>query len=142
MLGKMRLFVETTDATFEQDVIERSLEVPVVVDFWAEWCQPCRLIGPILEKLASDFAGQFVLVKADLEQTQTVAALLRVSSIPAVWAFRDGALFDSFLGLRPERQIKEWIERVLPTSAGTVRAQKTPQILPSPTSTTGWTKPT
>jgi putative thioredoxin len=117
MEGKARLIQETADATFEQDVIARSLEVPVVVDFWAQWCQPCRLIGPVLEKLADDFAGQFVLVKAALDQTQSVAEVLGISSIPAVCGFRDGQLRDSFVGLLPEAEIRAWIERLLPTEA-------------------------
>jgi putative thioredoxin len=117
METEMRFVQETTDATFEQDVIQRSTEVPVVVDFWAQWCQPCRLIGPMLEKLAVDFAGQFVLVKANLDQNQAVAELLRVSSIPAIYGFRDGELLDSFVGLLPEQEIKAWIERLLPTEA-------------------------
>ncbi len=107
----MQSVQETTDATFEQDVIARSLEVPVVVDFWAPWCQPCRLIGPVLEKLVDDFAGQFELVKAALDQTQSVAEILGISSIPAVCCFRDGQLRDSFVGLLPEAEIRVWIEQ-------------------------------
>jgi len=71
MSGTANWIIETSDATFEQDVIERSKEVPVVVDFWAEWCQPCRLLAPMLEKLANDFAGKFVLAKANTDQTQS-----------------------------------------------------------------------
>ncbi|MEA2633032.1 MAG: putative thioredoxin, partial [Chloroflexota bacterium] len=66
--------LETTESTFERDVIERSMDVPVVVDFWASWCQPCRLLGPILEKLARESAGQFVLVKAETERVPNIAA--------------------------------------------------------------------
>ncbi len=109
--------IETTDETFEQDVIERSKEVPVVVDFWAEWCQPCRLLAPMLEKLANDFAGKFVLAKANTDQTQAVAGQFRIQSIPAVYGFRDGELLDSFVGVLPEDQIKSWLERLMPTEA-------------------------
>ena len=109
--------VETTEATFEQDVIERSKEVPVVVDFWAAWCQPCRLLGPILEGLAREFKGAFVLVKADTETLPNIAAAFRVQSIPAVFAIKDGRAVDSFLGLLPESAIRAWVERLMPTPA-------------------------
>jgi putative thioredoxin len=117
MSGTTQRVIETTDTTFAQDVIERSKEVPVVVDFWAQWCQPCRLLTPVLEKLVTDFAGQFVLVKANMDQTQAVAGQLRVQSIPAVYGFRDGKLLDLFVGLLPEQQVKLWLERLLPTEA-------------------------
>jgi putative thioredoxin len=109
--------IDTTDETFEQDVIERSKEIPVVVDFWAEWCQPCRLLSPALEKLVTDFAGKFVLVKANTDQTQAAARQFRIQSIPAVYGFRDGKLVDLFVGLLPEHQVKLWLERLLPTEA-------------------------
>ena len=117
MSGTVNWVLETTDATFEQDVIERSKEVPVVVDFWAQWCQPCRLLAPMLDKLAKDFAGKFVLVKANTDQTQAVARQFRIQSIPAVYGFRDGELLDFFVGVLPEHQIKFWLERLLPTEA-------------------------
>ncbi len=117
MSGKAKWIIETTDETFEQDVIERSKEVPVVVDFWAEWCQPCRLLAPILEKLANDFAGKFVLAKANTDQTQAVAGQFRIEGIPAVYGFRDGELLDSFVGVLPVDQIKSWLERLMPTEA-------------------------
>ncbi len=132
MSGKAKWIIETTDATFEQDVIERSKEVPVVVDFWAEWCQPCRLLAPILEKLANDFAGKFVLAKANTDQTQAVAGQFRIESIPAVYGFRDGELLDSFVGVLPEDQIKSWLERLMPTEAEqrAAEANKIAQIDP------------
>jgi putative thioredoxin len=109
--------IETTDAGFEQDVIERSKEIPVVVDFWAEWCQPCRLLTPMLEKLVDEFAGKFVLAKANTDQMQVVAQHFRIGGIPAVYGFRDGELLDFFVGVLPERQIKSWLEQLLPTAA-------------------------
>jgi len=117
MTSQKKWVLETDDATFAQDVIERSKEVPVVVDFWAEWCQPCLLVGPTLERLATEFDGKFVLVKADLEQTPAVAQRLGVSTIPAVYGFRDGELRDFIVGAWPERQLQAWIERLLPTEA-------------------------
>jgi putative thioredoxin len=132
MSSAAKLFIETTDATFEQDVIERSKEVPVVVDFWAEWCQPCRLLTPVLEKLASDFAGKFVLVKANTDQVQAVARQFRIQSIPAVYGFRDGELLDFFVGLLREHEIKSWLERLLPAEADerAAEASKIAQIDP------------
>lgn len=109
--------LDATDETFDQDVLERSKQQPVVVDFWAEWCQPCRMLGPVLEKLADQYAGKFILVKADTEQAPGAATRYGVQSIPAVYGFRDGQLLDSFVGLLPEDQIKLWLDRLLPTPA-------------------------
>lgn len=109
--------IETSDATFQQDVIDRSHAVPVVVDFWATWCGPCRMLGPLLEKLAVEMNGAFVLVKADTDQTQQIAYRFGVSSIPAVFAVRDSAIVDSFVGLLPEEQLRAWIARILPSRA-------------------------
>ncbi|MEN6493001.1 MAG: tetratricopeptide repeat protein [Thermoguttaceae bacterium] len=108
--------VETSEATFQSDVVDRSQEVPVVVDFWATWCQPCRLLGPILERLATEYQGRFCLVKANVDQMPAVAGSLGVQSIPAVFAVRDGQIVDQFLGLLPEPQIRAWIDRLLPTA--------------------------
>ena len=95
----------------------------VVVDFWATWCQPCRMLGPILEKLAQEYAGKFLLVKADTDKLQNIAAGFGVQSIPAVYALRDGQLLDSFVGLLPEGQIRQWIDRLLPSEAEELVAQ-------------------
>jgi putative thioredoxin len=107
--------VETTTATFEQDVIERSRAVLVLVDFWAEWCGPCRILGPTLEKLAREYGGQFVLVKADTERLPGIANAFGIRSIPAVFAFKDGRVVDSFVGALPEAALRVWIDRLLPT---------------------------
>lgn len=117
MAEKSPWVVETSEATFQQDVVDRSLEAPVVIDFWATWCQPCRLLGPLLEKLAEEHQGRFVLVKADVDQMPAVAASLGVQSIPAVFAVREGQIVDQFMGLLPEPQLRAWIERLLPTAA-------------------------
>jgi putative thioredoxin len=105
--------VNTTRQTFERDVLERSLQVPVVVDFWAAWCAPCRMLGPILEKLADEYAGKFLLVKADTEEVPEMAAAFGVQSIPAVFAIVRGAPAASFLGLLPEPQIRAWLDQIL-----------------------------
>jgi putative thioredoxin len=105
--------VETDDEGFERDVIERSRETPVVVDFWAEWCGPCRMLGPVLEQLAEEYAGKFTLVKADTERTPGAAAAFQVSSIPAVYGIVHGEPVDSFLGAIPPEQIRLWLDRLI-----------------------------
>jgi putative thioredoxin len=109
--------IETTDETFEQDVIVRSNDLPVVVDFWSETCAPCKALAPTLEKLANDFDGKFLLVKANTEQTPSAATYCGVQSIPAVFGFRDGEPIDMFVGLLGEDQVKSWLERLLPSEA-------------------------
>jgi putative thioredoxin len=105
--------LHTTDATFQEDVIQRSHELPVVVDFWAEWCQPCRMLAPILDKLAEEFAGRFLLVKADTDATPQAASAFQVQGIPAVFAVFQGELIDAFQGLLPEPQLRSWLERIV-----------------------------
>ena len=115
--------LEAEEATFQQQVVERSRELLVVVDFWAAWCQPCRLLGPLLEKVARDYDGKFLLVKAETEKLPGIASGFGVESIPAVYAVRDGAIIDFFVGLRDERQICAWVDRLLPTPAETLVAE-------------------
>lgn len=103
----------TTDATFAQDVIERSHERPVVVDFWASWCQPCLMLKPILQKLAVEYDGKFALVTAETEYNQAAAGELNVSSIPAVFGFSGGEAVDGFGGAMPEAQVRTWLDRLL-----------------------------
>jgi putative thioredoxin len=114
-MAKSQWVVDVTEANFEQEVLERSRTVPVVVDFWAEWCGPCRLLGPILEKLAEERAGAFILAKINTEDAPNLAAAFDIRSIPAVKAFRDGQLLLQFEGLLPEPQLREFIERILPS---------------------------
>lgn len=104
--------VNTTDETFEVDVMARSQLGLVVVDFWADWCAPCRMLGPILEKLATDFAGRFTLVKADTERNQDAAMQFGVSGIPAVFAVVDRQVVDRFEGAMPEPAVKSWLENL------------------------------
>lgn len=109
--------IETTAERFEADVLERSKSVPVVVDFWAAWCQPCRMLGPLLERAAEQAAGQFVLVKADVDQLPQHAAAFGVQGIPAVFAVRDGKVVDSFAGLLTEPQLAAWLKAIVPSEA-------------------------
>lgn len=102
--------INTTDETFQVDVMERSKLGLVVVDFWAEWCAPCRMLGPVLEKLASESDGKFTLVKAETELNATAAGEFSVSGIPAVFAVVDGQVVDRFEGAMPEPAILEWLD--------------------------------
>ena len=105
------------DATFVAEVLERSHELPVVVDFWAPWCEPCRIIGPILEQLATEYAGRVALVKLDVDENPAVSTQYGIRSIPAVTAFRDGRPASQFVGAIPEPQARTFFESLLPTEA-------------------------
>ena len=107
--------VDVTDTTFETEVLERSKSVPVVVDLWAEWCGPCRTLGPILEKVIDATDGKVVLVKVDTDANPAIAQAFQVQSIPAVYALRDGAVIDGFVGALPEHMVQQFIDTLLPT---------------------------
>jgi putative thioredoxin len=115
--------VQVTDDTFMQVVLEESHRRPVVVDFWAEWCAPCRTIGPVLERLAQDRKGEFLLGKLDVDANPQAAAAFRIQSIPAVKAFRDGKLVDEFVGAIPETAIRQFLDFVLPSESDRLVAQ-------------------
>ncbi len=108
--------IDVTDATFQTEVIERSKEVPVVVDLWAAWCGPCRMLGPILERVIAEQGGRVVLAKVDVDANPQIAAAFRVQSIPAVYAVRDGAVVDGFIGAQGEPAVREFVLRLLPTA--------------------------
>lgn len=105
---------DVTDATFDSEVIERSKQVPVIVDLWAAWCGPCKTLGPILEKVVAETGGRVELAKVDIEANRGLAASFRVQSIPAVFAIRDGQVVDQFVGALPEAQVRQFVERVAP----------------------------
>ena len=107
------LIKDATLATFAKDVLEASRTAPVLVDFWAPWCQPCKQLTPILEKVVRSYNGKVRLVKVNIDENQAIAAQLRVQSIPTVYAFRDGRPLDGFQGAQPESAIKAFVERLL-----------------------------
>ena len=106
---------DVTDATFDRDVLERSVEVPVVVDLWAEWCGPCRTLTPILEKVIAETDGKVELAKINIDENQQAGAAFRVQSIPAVFAIRDRQIVDHFIGALPESAVRDFVARLTPS---------------------------
>lgn len=115
--------IDVTDQTFATDVIERSKTVPVVVDFWAAWCGPCQMLGPILENLANEFNGDFILAKVDVDGNPQTAMEFRVQGIPAVKAFRNGNVVSEFTGAQPEPQVRQFLEGLRPSEVDLLAKQ-------------------
>ncbi len=107
--------IDVTDATFQTEVIERSATTAVVLDLWAPWCDPCKTLGPILEKVIGETGGQAVMVKVDIDENPGIAQAFRVQSIPMVVGFKDGQPVDAFMGAQGEHEVREFVQRLLPT---------------------------
>jgi putative thioredoxin len=105
--------IDVTEATFQTEVLERSLTTPVVIDFWAEWCGPCKQLSPILEKLAVEGGGSWVLAKVDVDANPRLAQMFRVQGIPMVYAVAGGQPVDAFTGVMPEAQLRQWLQAVV-----------------------------
>ncbi len=112
------LIKEGSEATFMADVIETSKEVPVIVDFWAPWCGPCKTLGPMLEKAVTEAKGAVRMVKINVDEAQTISSQLQIQSIPTVYAFHNGQPIDGFQGAVPGSEIKAFIERVIAAGGG------------------------
>ena len=116
---------EATTETFEAEVLQKSSQTPVLVDFWATWCGPCKSLGPLLEKLAGEYNGAFELAKVDVDKEQQIAAAFQIRSVPTVFLIKDGQIVDGFPGAMPEGQLREFLTQhgVVPAEASAVEEE-------------------
>jgi putative thioredoxin len=122
------MIIDVTEATFQAEVLERSMRQPVVIDFWAEWCGPCKQLSPILEKLAREGGGSWVLAKVDVDANPRLAQMFRVQGIPMVYAVVGGQPVDAFSGVVPEAQLRQWIEAVCKAGGVEVEVPGDPRL--------------
>ncbi len=107
------MYLDVTDASFEADVLQRSMTTPVVVDLWAPWCGPCKTLGPIIEKVVADTNGKVVLAKINVDENPQASAAFRVQSIPAVYALANGQVVNGFVGAKPEHEVREFVDSLI-----------------------------
>ena len=107
--------IDVTDATFQAEVVDRSMSTPVVVDLWAEWCGPCKTLGPIIEKVVDETGGRVALAKVDIDANPGLAQAFRVQSIPAVFVAQAGKVYPGFIGAQPEQVVRQFVDSLLPT---------------------------
>lgn len=127
-VGRTAAVIDVTEATFQAEVLERSLSTPVVVDFWAEWCEPCKQLSPVLERLAVEGGGAWVLAKVDVDANPRLAQMFRVQGIPMVYAVVGGQPVDAFSGVVPEAQLRQWIQAVLKAGGASVAETADPRL--------------
>ena len=109
--------LDVSEGTFENDVLMRSHETPVIVDFWAEWCAPCKMLGPLLERLANEWGGSFLLAKVDVDENPNLAIRYGVQGIPAVKAIQNGEVVSEFVGAQPESIVRRFVQNLVPSEA-------------------------
>ena len=109
----MEVEIAINDGNFQEGVMQQSEKVPVVVDFWSQWCMPCLALGPILEKLVKEYNGKFILAKVNVNEARATSQAYGIMSIPAVKMFRKGKVVDEFVGVLPEPAVREWLDKNL-----------------------------
>ncbi len=110
---EMQSVIEVSDENFQERIIEQSKNIPIVVDFWAAWCQPCLFLGPVLERLVKEYNGKFVLAKLNVDEGRAVSQRYEISSIPSIKLFKNGRVVDEFVGALPEPAVRQWLDKNL-----------------------------